>query len=368
MKDNRKKILRKTSIFSLVTLVLTGCGSTETDTPTSDKFEGIQTINTIEKRKEICDNSKLYDKIEDQDLLQVMKEYGFCEFNIENKEVPELIVYHEENKELYPLDENHFLVFETTKVNEASNKITAYISDLEGNKIFGDTESNYVLTHYENDRLSSIEQISSIDGEKNGIYTFNYIDDQNYSITENSETLGYGTTYVNTNVYTYEDGRLISYEYKSEEKGKGEESVYTFKENNKYQNGNEIMATFNSSDFSSENKYVNGLIVSSKNDGDFASNYTYQYDKNGLIILSSDIKSSNYEINYYYDFEENVMYEMSHYDNKSDLHYIDLSKKEFNDNLIPVYIQTRLYFEKEGARIFIPIKGQSDQFWHAELK
>lgn len=277
----------------------------ETSQNDENGYEGIEILNTYDTRKAACANSNTLDQIENPILKTVMQENQLCEFDFNYTQEPKINVITDGNKKIRPLDEEHVMIMQTDKVDENTEKIIMYIADLQGNKVYGNTDQDYMLRKYENGRVIQDELYSGHNLVKKGIYS--YEDDNNYQINvkeinDQDESLGAKIIYehgrkVQEESFNY--GELLSVNQYSYQ---GENII----ERNQYRASDTYEKTMCM-------KYVNNIPIEwqSFEDGVVIHEGKYYFDRNGILAVIERYENNNLieKHNFSYDFNKGEGYQ-----------------------------------------------------------
>lgn len=268
-------------------------------------YEGIEILNTYEARKAACANSNTLDQIVNPKLKTVMQENQLCDFDFNYTQEPKINITTVGNKKIRPLDEKHVMVMQTDKIDENAEKIVMYIADLNGNKVYGNTDQDYMLKKYENGKVIQDEIYFNQKLVKKGIYI--YEEDDKYQI--NVKTIDGQDERLET-IIIYENGKKVQEKYFSygdllsvnKYSYQGENII----EKNQYRDSDtyEKLKCI---------KYVNGLPIEQQSfeDGIIRQTDKYYFDYNGLLAVierydNNDLMEKH---NFSYDFNEGKEFE-----------------------------------------------------------
>lgn len=269
-------------------------------------YKGIEILNTYEARKAACANSNTLDQIVNPKLKTVMQENQLCDFDFNYTQEPKINITTVGNKKIRPLDEKHVMVMQTDKIDENTEKIVMYIADLNGNKVYGNTDQDYMLKKYENGKVIQDEIYFNQRLVKKEEYI--YDDDSHYQIKVKTILNDY--EYLDM-IMIFENGKITECVYYSNNEISSV-AKYTLEED-------EIKEVNIYEDSYADNKirqdkYVDGLLVEIQNyENDQPANLQkYYYDNNGFHT-KIETYDSNLNLltrsHYTYDFENTKIYE-----------------------------------------------------------
>ncbi|WP_455792378.1 hypothetical protein [Amedibacillus sp. YH-ame10] len=296
-----------------------------------DKYKGVETKYNKEYRENVCSKTIENTLYNDEDKENAAKAEFLCNFDVDDEKIDYPKSTKDGDKEIKALDEDHVLIKKTEDVDNTHKKVYYYISDLNGQIVYDNSEDDYYYETYDDQKIMKSEIIRN--SELVQELTWDYTNDKDYVISTYDHIEDYETS-----KYYYENDILVQQVSPVDPlNGSGLTYDYDYVYKYNYEDGVlKVVSLFAGNTLIENHYYEQNRIkrIMQVIDGHETLSHSYYYDTNGFMIKNKDPEET---VIYSHDFDNGMLCYAAYENSSSNPILIFKGKMFFNPDLIAGY-------------------------------